>query len=155
MTNQKIIFFSFFFHLLNESISSFCSFHFYFLFYGLLWICAALDCPLVVIDNLHLFEQVFKGKKMPGRMGGQQRTVKNVWVYKIDPTRNLIWVKGQVWFSYRICFSNISAYKLNCRFPLKKCLLAGRWSTKMSLPWYFSHRSALKPYVLHSFCFLK
>ena len=33
---------------------------------------------------------------MPGRMGGQQRTVKNVWVYKIDPARNLMWVKGQV-----------------------------------------------------------
>ncbi|KAF5726821.1 50S ribosomal protein L3-2 chloroplastic [Tripterygium wilfordii] len=40
--------------------------------------------------------RVFKGKKMPGRMGGQQRTVKNVWVYKIDPARNLMWVKGQV-----------------------------------------------------------
>jgi len=33
---------------------------------------------------------------MPGRMGGDQRTVKNVWVYKIDPARNLMWVKGQV-----------------------------------------------------------
>ncbi|GAV78528.1 Ribosomal_L3 domain-containing protein [Cephalotus follicularis] len=40
--------------------------------------------------------KVFKGKKMPGRMGGKQRTVKNVWVYKIDPARNLLWVKGQV-----------------------------------------------------------
>ncbi|KAL9238098.1 hypothetical protein vseg_012569 [Gypsophila vaccaria] len=40
--------------------------------------------------------RVFKGKKMPGRMGGKQRTVKNVWVYKIDPSRNLMWVKGQV-----------------------------------------------------------
>eukprot|EP00268_Persea_americana_P063195 TRINITY_DN8170_c0_g1_i1.p1 TRINITY_DN8170_c0_g1~~TRINITY_DN8170_c0_g1_i1.p1 ORF type:complete len:313 (-),score=51.07 TRINITY_DN8170_c0_g1_i1:430-1368(-) len=40
--------------------------------------------------------RVFKGKKMPGRMGGKQRTVKNVWVYKIDPARNLMWVKGQV-----------------------------------------------------------
>uniref|UniRef100_A0A5B7B343 Large ribosomal subunit protein uL3m n=1 Tax=Davidia involucrata TaxID=16924 RepID=A0A5B7B343_DAVIN len=40
--------------------------------------------------------KVFKGKKMPGRMGGKQRTVKNVWVYKIDPARNLMWVKGQV-----------------------------------------------------------
>lgn len=43
--------------------------------------------------------QVFKGKKMPGRMGGKQRTVKNVWVYKIDPARNLMWVRGQVWWS--------------------------------------------------------
>ncbi|KAG9132943.1 hypothetical protein Leryth_026225 [Lithospermum erythrorhizon] len=40
--------------------------------------------------------KVFKGKKMPGRMGGAQRTVKNVWVYKIDPARNLMWVRGQV-----------------------------------------------------------
>ncbi|XP_078435801.1 ribosomal protein L3 plastid [Wolffia australiana] len=40
--------------------------------------------------------RVFKGKKMPGRMGGKQRTVKNVWVYRIDPARNLMWVKGQV-----------------------------------------------------------
>ncbi|GAB4857905.1 60S ribosomal protein L3B [Ancistrocladus abbreviatus] len=40
--------------------------------------------------------KVFKGKKMPGRMGGKQRTVKNVWVYKIDPKKNLMWVRGQV-----------------------------------------------------------
>ncbi|KAJ8748535.1 hypothetical protein K2173_003435 [Erythroxylum novogranatense] len=40
--------------------------------------------------------RVFKGKKMAGRMGAKQRTVKNVWVYKIDPVRNLMWVKGQV-----------------------------------------------------------
>nr|KJB28849.1 hypothetical protein B456_005G072600 [Gossypium raimondii] len=40
--------------------------------------------------------KVFKGKKMPGRMGAKTRTVKNVWVYKIDPARNLMWVRGQV-----------------------------------------------------------
>ncbi|KAL1202671.1 Large ribosomal subunit protein uL3m [Cardamine amara subsp. amara] len=40
--------------------------------------------------------KVFKARKMPGRMGAEQRTVKNVWVYKIDPARNLIWVRGQV-----------------------------------------------------------
>jgi hypothetical protein len=45
---------------------------------------------------MFLTVQVFKGRKMPGRMGGKQRTVKNVWVYKIDPARNLMWVKGQV-----------------------------------------------------------
>lgn len=45
-----------------------------------------------------VFWQVFKGKKMPGRMGGDQVTVKNVWVYKIHPARNLIWVRGQVCF---------------------------------------------------------
>ncbi|KAL4585037.1 hypothetical protein LXL04_009650 [Taraxacum kok-saghyz] len=40
--------------------------------------------------------KVFKGKKMHGRMGGKQRTVKYGWVYKIDPARNLMWVRGQV-----------------------------------------------------------
>ncbi|GMP39770.1 hypothetical protein CsSME_00010476 [Camellia sinensis var. sinensis] len=33
---------------------------------------------------------------MPGRIGGKQRIVKDVWVYKIDPARNLMWVRGQV-----------------------------------------------------------
>ncbi|KAF5960778.1 hypothetical protein HYC85_001987 [Camellia sinensis] len=41
------------------------------------------------------FIPVFKGRKMPGRMGGKQRIVKDVWVYKIDPARNLMWVRGQ------------------------------------------------------------
>ncbi|GER31468.1 50S ribosomal protein L3 [Striga asiatica] len=49
-------------------------------------------CPLLYF----LTGMVFKGKKMPGHMGVEQRTVKSVWVYKIDPARNLLWVKGQV-----------------------------------------------------------
>lgn len=40
--------------------------------------------------------QVFKGKKMAGHMGAVRRTVKNVWIYKIEPERDLIWVRGQV-----------------------------------------------------------
>lgn len=40
--------------------------------------------------------RVFKGKKMAGRMGGNRVTVDNVLVCKIDPTRNLIYVKGPV-----------------------------------------------------------
>ncbi|KAM7277882.1 hypothetical protein ACFE04_005016 [Oxalis oulophora] len=40
--------------------------------------------------------KVFKGKKMAGRMGGKERTVKNIWVYQVDPARNLLWVRGQV-----------------------------------------------------------
>jgi len=40
--------------------------------------------------------KVFKGKKMPGKMGNKQRTVQSCWVYKIDPEKNVIFVKGQV-----------------------------------------------------------
>ncbi len=40
--------------------------------------------------------KVFKGKKMPGRMGGVRRTVQNLRVVKIDRGRNLIYVKGPV-----------------------------------------------------------
>jgi len=40
--------------------------------------------------------RVFKGKKMAGRMGGRNRTVQSVYVYKVDTERNLIYVKGQV-----------------------------------------------------------
>lgn len=64
-----------------------------------------LGCEFVNCDRHMLYEQVFKGRKMPGRMGGKQRTVKNVWVYKIDPARNFIWVRGQVCFSHKIYFS--------------------------------------------------
>jgi len=40
--------------------------------------------------------QVFKNKKMAGQMGAKRRTVENLWVYKIEPARNLMWVRGQV-----------------------------------------------------------
>jgi large subunit ribosomal protein L3 len=40
--------------------------------------------------------RVFKGKKMAGRMGGRNRTVQSVWVYKVDADKNLLYVKGQI-----------------------------------------------------------
>jgi len=33
---------------------------------------------------------------MPGQMGGEQRTMTGVWVYKVDASRGLVWVRGQV-----------------------------------------------------------
>jgi len=40
--------------------------------------------------------RVFKGKKMPGRMGGVRVTKQNLRIVKIDRGRNLIYVKGAV-----------------------------------------------------------
>lgn len=40
--------------------------------------------------------KVFKGKKMAGQMGAVRRTVKSVWIYKIDPEKSLLMVRGQV-----------------------------------------------------------
>lgn len=40
--------------------------------------------------------RVWKGKKMPGRLGGESMTFKNIWLYKVDPERNLLYVRGQV-----------------------------------------------------------
>jgi large subunit ribosomal protein L3 len=40
--------------------------------------------------------RVFKGKKMAGRMGTDRVTIQNLKVYKIDPERNLVYVKGHV-----------------------------------------------------------
>ena len=40
--------------------------------------------------------KVWKGKKLPGHMGMENRTVHNVLVFKVDPARNLVYVKGQV-----------------------------------------------------------
>lgn len=40
--------------------------------------------------------RTFKGKKMPGRMGGERVTVQNLEVVKVDPEHNLMLLKGAV-----------------------------------------------------------
>lgn len=40
--------------------------------------------------------RVFKGKKLPGRMGGNRVTVKNLEIVRVDKSRDLILVKGAV-----------------------------------------------------------
>lgn len=40
--------------------------------------------------------RVFKGKLLPGRMGGEQVTVQNLEVIKVDVERNLLLIKGNV-----------------------------------------------------------
>jgi len=41
-------------------------------------------------------ERVWKGKKMPGRMGGMRTTVKNLQVVKVDKDNNLLALRGAV-----------------------------------------------------------
>ena len=41
-------------------------------------------------------QRVFKGKKMPGQMGFERKTVKNLKIVKIDKENNLLAVKGAV-----------------------------------------------------------
>jgi large subunit ribosomal protein L3 len=40
--------------------------------------------------------RVLKGQRMPGQMGNQQATVRNLEVFEADPARNLLLVKGAV-----------------------------------------------------------
>lgn len=40
--------------------------------------------------------KVWKGQKMPGRMGGKRTTVQNLEVVMVDPERNLLAVRGSV-----------------------------------------------------------
>ncbi|MEW8986468.1 MAG: 50S ribosomal protein L3, partial [Bacillus sp. (in: firmicutes)] len=40
--------------------------------------------------------RVFKGKLLPGRMGGEQITVQNLQIVKVDAERNLLLIKGNV-----------------------------------------------------------
>lgn len=40
--------------------------------------------------------RVFKGRKLPGRMGGEQQTIQNLEIVKVDVDRNLLLVKGAV-----------------------------------------------------------
>lgn len=41
-------------------------------------------------------ERVVKGKKMPGRMGTERVTIKNLKIVKIDPKNNLLIIKGAI-----------------------------------------------------------
>jgi large subunit ribosomal protein L3 len=40
--------------------------------------------------------RVVKGKRLPGRMGADRVTVKNLHVVGVDPEQNLIWVRGSI-----------------------------------------------------------
>lgn len=40
--------------------------------------------------------KVFKGRKLPGRMGGERVTVQGLQVVKVYPERNLILIKGAI-----------------------------------------------------------
>jgi large subunit ribosomal protein L3 len=40
--------------------------------------------------------RVIKGKRLPGHMGDVQQTVRNLKVAKVDPERNLIYIRGAV-----------------------------------------------------------
>lgn len=40
--------------------------------------------------------RVFKGKKMPGRMGGKQVTQRNLEVVQVNSEEQLLWIRGAV-----------------------------------------------------------
>jgi len=40
--------------------------------------------------------RIFKGKKLPGRMGGVKRTARNLEVVQIDTENNLLFIKGSI-----------------------------------------------------------
>lgn len=40
--------------------------------------------------------RVLKGTKLPGRMGNERKTTKNLLLVKVDPERNLLYVRGGV-----------------------------------------------------------
>ncbi|MDH3217693.1 MAG: 50S ribosomal protein L3 [Candidatus Krumholzibacteria bacterium] len=40
--------------------------------------------------------RIFKGKRLPGRLGGQRATVKNLRIVQIDPENNLLFVEGAI-----------------------------------------------------------
>ena len=44
----------------------------------------------------HSHPRVFKGKALPGQMGGDRITIQNLEVVKVDAERNVILIKGNV-----------------------------------------------------------
>jgi large subunit ribosomal protein L3 len=48
------------------------------------------------VGNCATPSRIFKGKRMPGRMGGARTTVKNLEVVKLDAENHLLFVRGAV-----------------------------------------------------------
>ncbi|GGB49561.1 50S ribosomal protein L3 [Virgibacillus dakarensis] len=57
--------------------------------------------------------RVFKGKKLPGQMGGEQVTIQNLEVVKVDAERNLLLIKGNVPGAKKSFVKVTSAIKAN------------------------------------------
>ena len=62
-----------------------------------------------VIDPM----RVFKGKKLPGQMGGEQITIQNLEIVKVDAERNLLLIKGNVPGAKKSFVKVTSALKAN------------------------------------------
>ncbi|MCT2536602.1 50S ribosomal protein L3 [Aquibacillus koreensis] len=62
-----------------------------------------------VIDPM----RVFKGKNLPGQMGGEQITIQNLEVVKVDTERNLLLIKGNVPGAKKSFVKITSAVKAN------------------------------------------
>jgi large subunit ribosomal protein L3 len=57
--------------------------------------------------------RVFKGKLLPGRMGGERITIQNLEIVKVDTERNLLLVKGNVPGPKKALITIKSAVKAN------------------------------------------
>ncbi|WP_077324045.1 50S ribosomal protein L3 [Virgibacillus siamensis] len=57
--------------------------------------------------------RVFKGKKLPGQMGGKQITIQNLEVVKVDAERNLLLIKGNIPGAKKSFVKITSALKAN------------------------------------------
>lgn len=57
--------------------------------------------------------RVFKGKLLPGQMGGEQITVQNLEIVKVDAERNIILVKGNIPGAKKSYVKILSAVKGN------------------------------------------
>ncbi len=58
---------------------------------------------------------ILKGKKLPGRMGGVQKTVQNLEIVKVDVEKNIILVKGNVPGANRSFVVVTNATKAPCK----------------------------------------
>ncbi|WP_172370527.1 50S ribosomal protein L3 [Sporosarcina jiandibaonis] len=58
-------------------------------------------------------QRVFKGKKLPGRMGNQTVTIQNLEIVRVDAERNLLLIKGNVPGSRKSLIQVKSAIKGN------------------------------------------
>ncbi len=67
-----------------------------------------------------IINRVFKGKKLPGRMGGNTRTMQNLKIVRVDTENNVLLIKGNVPGANKSFVTIQNSVKANTKKTLSK-----------------------------------
>ncbi|KAK8807434.1 hypothetical protein WA158_004193 [Blastocystis sp. Blastoise] len=90
--------------------------------------------------------RVWKGQQMPGHMGNEKTTIQNLQVYKVEPERNLIYIRGSIPGNAGSYVKIFDSYTKNKDIPVPCPTYVKPASKESDLP-LFAPSSATDPYT--------